>query len=95
MARLEAAIDAARQDLEGLVGSQEREAARWRRMARRGQAVRRATDQFAVGLAGYREALDGRDSYTPRQGRRLVRPAPSAAPVYLQPSAGRDLGPDL
>ncbi len=49
IARLEAAIYEARQDVEGLVSSQESEAARWWLMADRGHAAGRTVQRFAVG----------------------------------------------
>ena len=68
MARLEAAIYEARQDVEGLVASQESEAARWWLLADRGHVAGRTAQRFAVGLAGYREVLDGEKSHTPKHG---------------------------
>ena len=79
----------------GSSASQESEAARWWLMADRGHAAGRTVQRFAVGLAGYREVLDGEKSHTPKHGRGSAPPAPSVAPVYLQPSVGRDFGPDL
>jgi hypothetical protein len=84
LARLEGAIYEARQDVECLAASQEREAARWGHLAERGHAVGRAADQFAVGLAVYRDELDGEKRHSPRQGRRPVRATPSVSPAYLQ-----------
>ena len=95
VARLEAAIHTARQNVEGLVGSQEREAARWSRLAEHGHAAGSAADRLAAGLAVYREALEGEKSHTPWQDPRPVRRAPSVAPVHHQPTLGRDFGPDL
>ena len=95
VARLEAAIYIARQNVESLVASQENEAARWRRLAVRGQALGRAADRFTPGLAGYRDGLDAGKSHSLRQGRRPVRPTPSVPRTYAQPSDGLDLGPGL
>jgi hypothetical protein len=91
VARLEAAISAVRQDVERLVASQEREAARRGRLAGRGHSARRASERFAAGLAVYREALEGEEIQTRRRARRAVRPAP----VHDEPTAGRDFGPDI
>ena len=49
IARLEAAIYEARQDVEGLVSTQESEAARWWLMADRGHTAGRTVQRFAVG----------------------------------------------
>ena len=95
LARLEGAIYEARQDVECLAASQEREAARWGHLAERVHSARRAADRFAIGLAGYRDELDGEKGDAPRQDWRHTRPAPSVAPVYRQPPVGRDVGPDL
>ena len=86
---------AARQGIEWLVGSQEREAARWGRLAERGHRAGRAVTQFADGLAVYREALDEGKSHTLSRGRRPVRPGPWVPPVHYEPSTGRDFGPEL
>lgn len=95
VARLEAAIRTSGHEVEGLVASQEREAARWRRLATRGHSARHAADQFAYGLAVYREALEGEEGHAPRPRRRLLRPARSVTLVHHQPTAGREFGPDL
>ena len=94
-ARLEDAIYQARRDVEGIVASQERPAARWWALAERGHAAGRVAQRSAVGLAGYREVLDGDKSHRPKHGRGPVQPAPSVAPVYVRPPVGQDLGPDL
>jgi len=95
VARLEAAIYTSRQEVEGLVASQEREAARWRHLAAQGHRARHAADQFTYGLAVYREGLEGEEGHTPRPGRRPLRPASSVALGHYQPPIGRELGPDL
>ena len=95
VARLEADIDAARRDVERVVVSQEREAARWRLLAKRGRITRRAAERFAAGLAGYRRGLDAGISYPPKQARRPDYLTPWATTAHLQPPAGQDYGPDL
>ncbi len=70
VARLEAAIVAGHQGIERLVGSQEREAGRWGRLAERSHRAGRAAAQFADGLAVYREALDEGKSHTLNRSRR-------------------------
>ena len=95
VARLQAAIDAARQDVDRLVASREREVARSVRLAERGHIARRAAGQFAAGLVVYREALDEGKSPTLSRERRPPRPAPWLPPGHHEPSAGRDFGPGL
>jgi glucose/arabinose dehydrogenase len=94
-ARLEAIIGAARQVIDGLVRSQERESARRGQLARRGHSAGRAAARFADGLAVYREALDDGKSHTLSRGQRPLRPAPWVAPVHHQPTVERDIGPDI
>ena len=95
VARLEAAIDAARQGIERLVGSQEREAARWGRLAERGHIIGRAAGQFADGLAVYREALDGRNAtYASTVGAMSTQRPRWRRYAFGHPSE-RDLGPDM
>ncbi len=95
LARLESAMYQARQDVECLAASEEREATRWGRVAERGLSARRAADRFAVGLAVYRDELDGEKRDSPRQGRRAVRATSSVSPAYLLPLEGPDPGPGL
>ena len=95
VARLEAAIHTARQDVEGLMGSQEQEAVRCARLAERGHTTGRAADRLAAGLAVYREALDGDKNHSPGQRRAAVQPGYSVAVAHPWPPIGQDLGPGL
>ena len=93
MARLETAMHTARQHLEGLVCCQEREAARWNRLAVRSHSAGRAAGQFADSLTAYREALDVGKSPTLSGGRRPLRPAPWVPPAHHQPPVQRNVRP--
>jgi hypothetical protein len=94
VARLEAAIYAARQDVDGLVASQEREA-RWARLAQRGHTTGRAADRLASGLARYREVLNGEKAQAPTHGRRLGQREPWLAPAHTWQPVGHDSGPEM
>ena len=95
VARLEAAIYEARQDVEGLVASQDSEAARWWLLAERGHAAGRAAERFAAGLAGYREGLDGEKSHPPEACSGPATRHHGRRQLHLQPPVGRGYGPDF
>ncbi len=77
-----------------LLASQEAQSARWRPLAERGHALRRDAQRFAVGLARYREGLDGAGSRAPKQRLQGVRPT-LWEPTRLQPPVEHSQGPEM
>ena len=95
VARLEAAIYAARQDLEWLAASQERATARWGRLAGRG---RMPGAPLTCSLTVWPSI--GMRSRGSNAARRAGAGAPFGRPPRCRPhtfsqGAGRDFGPDL